>query len=70
VDSFKPLGYRLKHLHDLLEEIFARTLTDFGTDRRQWQLLNTVAREPRSVADLEQALAPFWNEDEPSLLGL
>jgi DNA-binding MarR family transcriptional regulator len=67
VDAPKPLGYWLQHLHNLLENHFALALSDLGTNRREWQLLNTLAQGPRTRTDLEQALAPFWTADEPSL---
>lgn len=56
----KPIGYWLQHLHHLLEEHFALVLADRRVTRREWQLLNTLARGPRSRDELEQALAPFW----------
>ncbi len=63
----KPLGYWLQHLHNLLEEQFAAVLSDVGVDRRQWQLLNTLARGARGRDDLSSALAPFWTAGEPDL---
>jgi DNA-binding MarR family transcriptional regulator len=65
MDAPKPLGYWLQHLHNLLETQFAMVLSDFRVDRRQWQLLNTLAQHPRGRDDLAAALAPFWNADEP-----
>ena len=66
MDTPKPLGYWLKHLHNLLEAHLALVLSDLGTDRREWQLLNTLARGPHTRVELERALAPFWT-DEPRL---
>jgi DNA-binding MarR family transcriptional regulator len=63
----KPLGYWLQHLHSLLETHFPLVLSDLGTNRREWQLLNTLAQGSRNRGDLEQALAPFWTADQPSL---
>lgn len=65
MDAPKPLGYWLNHLHNLLENHFALVLSDLGVNRRQWQLLNTLAQGARAGTDLEQALAPFWTADEP-----
>jgi len=65
MDAPKPLGYWLHHLHNVLETHFALVLSDLGIDRRQWQLLNTLARGPRSRDDLARALTPFWTADEP-----
>jgi DNA-binding MarR family transcriptional regulator len=66
MDASKPLGYWLKHLHNLLDEHLGLVLSEQGTGRREWQLLNTLARGSRPRADLERDLAPFWL-DEPSL---
>lgn len=63
----KPLGYWLQHLHNLLQVHLALVLSDLGAERRDWQLLNTLAQGPRSRSELEQALAPFWVEGQPDL---
>lgn len=63
MDAPKPIGYWLKHLHNLLEKHFAITLADLDADRRQWQLLNSLSAAPRTPADLDRALDPFWNAD-------
>lgn len=67
VEHPRPLGYWLRHLHNLLETHFALVLADLGTKRGQWQLLNTLAQGPRDRDDLERALAPFWRDDRPGL---
>ncbi|MCU7824048.1 MarR family transcriptional regulator [Kitasatospora sp. DSM 101779] len=56
----RPIGYWLKHLHDLLEDGFAADLADLGVDRRQWQALHTLAGGPLAPDGLAAALAPFW----------
>jgi hypothetical protein len=61
----KPLGYWLQRLHNLLEEQFAAVLSDLGLDRRQWQLLNTLAGGAGGRDELKNALAPFWTDGEP-----
>ncbi|MEV0808170.1 hypothetical protein [Micromonospora sp. NPDC050200] len=63
----KPIGYWLKHLHNLIEEQFDATLGDLGLDRRQWQILNVLSSAPRSRSEIEQALAPFWPDGVPAL---
>ncbi|MFC0005604.1 MarR family winged helix-turn-helix transcriptional regulator [Micromonospora siamensis] len=63
----KPIGYWLKHLHNLLDEQFDVTLGQLDLDRRQWQLLNLLAGGTRSRGELEQALAPFWTDGVPQL---
>ena len=59
----KPIGYWLKHLHNLIEEQFDATLGDLGLDRRQWQILNLLSGATCSRGEIEQALAPFWPGD-------
>jgi hypothetical protein len=60
MDTPKPIGYWLMHLHNLLEEHFEQTLADLAVDRRQWQLLNTLSRGSRTSREVREALAPFW----------
>ncbi|MDQ6936383.1 MAG: MarR family transcriptional regulator [Actinomycetota bacterium] len=59
----RPIGYWLKHLDALIEDHFAQALAADGVDRRQWQLLNTLAAEPADRPHLEMALAPFLIDD-------
>jgi len=56
----RPIGYWLKHLHNLLEARFEQALAGFGVDRRQWQALNMLADGGRTLDALADALAPFW----------
>lgn len=56
----RPIGYWLRHLHNLLEEQFSAALKGFGVDRREWQLLNLLSSGTRTRADAAAALAPFW----------
>ncbi|MBQ0867778.1 MarR family winged helix-turn-helix transcriptional regulator [Streptomyces sp. RK75] len=65
----KPIGYWLKHLHNLLEEQFGTALEDSGVTRRQWQVLSLLGREPHSRARAAEALAPFWREAAPTGAG-
>lgn len=67
MDTPKPLGYWLQHLHNLLETHFTLVLADLVSNRREWQLLSTLTGGPRSRTDLERALAPFWTGGGPSL---
>jgi DNA-binding MarR family transcriptional regulator len=67
VDAHKPIGYWLKHLHNLLEKQFDATLADLGLERRHWQILNTLARGEATRDDLVAALSPFWTQGEPDL---
>jgi DNA-binding MarR family transcriptional regulator len=59
----RPIGYWLKHLDRLIEDTFSRTLTEQGLTRRHWQVLNTLAREPASDAELTKTLEPFLRDD-------
>jgi hypothetical protein len=56
----QPIGYWLKHLDQLIEANFDRTLAGFGLGRRHWQTLNVLAAGPQNEAALALALAPFW----------
>ncbi|WP_424527839.1 MarR family winged helix-turn-helix transcriptional regulator [Sphaerisporangium viridialbum] len=66
----KPIGYWLKHLHNLLEKQFDATLANLGLGRRHWQVLNTLSRREATRDELAAALAPFWTEGEPDLDGV
>ncbi|MEV6965346.1 MarR family winged helix-turn-helix transcriptional regulator [Hamadaea sp. NPDC051192] len=71
MDTPKPIGYWLMHLHNLIEEQFERTLSGLSVSRRQWQLLNTLSRGSRTSGELAEALAPFWSgaaEDPQAVL--
>ncbi|MEV7012199.1 MarR family winged helix-turn-helix transcriptional regulator [Streptosporangium sp. NPDC051022] len=67
MDAPKPIGYWLKHLHNLLERQLDVTLADLGLGRRHWQILNTLARGEATRDELRAALAPFWTPGEPDL---
>jgi DNA-binding MarR family transcriptional regulator len=58
-DSDRPIGYWLKKLDRLIDAQFARQLSEAGLSRRQWQLLNLLEDDPRSVPDLQSELEPF-----------
>jgi DNA-binding MarR family transcriptional regulator len=55
----RPIGYWLTLLNGLIEEQFATTLDEHGVTRRQWQLLTVLSRSPSTVAQLDEAVAPF-----------
>ncbi|WP_067710992.1 MarR family winged helix-turn-helix transcriptional regulator [Nocardia yamanashiensis] len=69
-DTPKPLGYWLIHIHNGLEANFAALLESKGVVRRQWQIMNTLARGPLHLPDLDHALAPFLDADTPTVAGL
>jgi len=60
----RPIGYWLKHLDRLIEDTFSRTLAEQGLTRRHWQVLNTLAQDPASPAELTRALEPFLRDDQ------
>lgn len=55
----RPIGFWLKLVDRLIDEQFAATLEEHGVTRRQWQLLNVLARGPATVEQLNAAVAPF-----------
>ncbi|WP_439385066.1 helix-turn-helix domain-containing protein [Amycolatopsis lexingtonensis] len=55
----KPLGWWLRHLHELLESSMARVLEAESLTRRHWQVLNTIALGARTPEEVDAALAPF-----------
>ena len=55
----RPIGYWLKLVDQLIDRQFERTLDDHGVTRRQWQLLNVLARGVSTVEQLDEAIAPF-----------
>lgn len=65
MNAQRPIGYWLKLVDSLISEQFAASLEEHGVTRRQWQLLNTLARGPQTGEDLASALAPFFGEVTP-----
>jgi DNA-binding MarR family transcriptional regulator len=62
-----PIGFWLKHLDRLIENDLDRVLASESLGRRQWQVLNSLQGEPSTVLQLDQRLAPFLEEDEPTV---
>lgn len=60
----RPIGYWLKLVDRLIEQQFAATLDEHGVTRRQWQLLNVLARGVSTVEQLDEAIAPFLGEGD------
>lgn len=54
----------MKLVDGLIDEQFAHTLEEHGVTRRQWQLLNVLARGESTVEQLDAAVAPFLVADE------
>lgn len=66
--GFRPIGYWLKRVHELIEASFDQLLEEAGVGRRHWQVLNSLAADgPLELAELEAALKPFLSAEEPSL---
>ena len=63
----RPIGYWLKKLDRLIDNHFDLQLSNAGLTRRQWQLLNLLENDPRSVPDLEAELEPFLQDAEGDL---
>ena len=49
----------------MIDEQFASTLEEHGVTRRQWQLLNILARENATLQQLDTAVAPFLSAPLP-----
>ncbi|WAL68194.1 MarR family transcriptional regulator [Amycolatopsis cynarae] len=62
----KPLGYWLKRIDGQLEAAIDHLLAEEAVSRRQWQILNTLATGPRSLQEIDEALAPFRDSDSPT----
>ena len=58
-DSERPIGYWLKKLDRLIDRQFELQLSTARLSRRQWQLLNLLENNPKSVPELESELEPF-----------
>jgi DNA-binding MarR family transcriptional regulator len=59
----KPFGYWLKHIDTQLEATFVRLLAEEGLNRRQWQILNTIASGAHTIAEIDEAAKPFLTEE-------
>lgn len=59
----KPLGWWLRHVHELLESSMAVALEPEALTRRHWQVLNTIAGGARTSADVDTAMSPFVAEE-------
>ncbi|BCL13009.1 MarR family winged helix-turn-helix transcriptional regulator [Micromonospora sagamiensis] len=55
----RPIGYWLRHLHNLIEAQFEAALAEERLGRRHWQTLHLLHEEARTPAQLTEALAPF-----------
>ena len=65
MDTPRPIGFWLKLVDRMIDGQFASTLEEHGVTRRQWQLLNILARENAAVEQLDAAVAPFLSAPLP-----
>ena len=65
--SERPIGYWLMKLDRLIDEQFEQQLGEAGLSRRQWQVINLLEGDPRSVPELQSELEPFLQEDPDDL---
>ncbi|MBA2390344.1 MAG: winged helix-turn-helix transcriptional regulator [Geodermatophilaceae bacterium] len=62
----RPIGFWLKLVDRLIDEGFDALLRDRQLNRRHWQVLNELSKQPATVADLDRRLAPFLGAGEPT----
>jgi DNA-binding MarR family transcriptional regulator len=55
----KPIGWWVKRLDALLEQVVDRTVADDGLTRRHWQVLHALGSSGLEERELQDALAPF-----------
>ncbi|HEV2088599.1 MAG TPA: hypothetical protein VGR21_09830 [Cryptosporangiaceae bacterium] len=61
----RPIGWWLKEADARLDAAFDRRLQGRDVDRRGWQLLASLARQPASRSELVESLAAF---DPPEVI--
>jgi DNA-binding MarR family transcriptional regulator len=66
-ESERPIGYWLKKLDRLIEQQFELQLSTARLSRRQWQLLNLLDNNPRSVPELQTELHSFLRDTAEDL---
>lgn len=59
MDTQQPIGYWVKLVDRLIDDLFATTLEEHGITRRQWQLLNILSQGAAGVERLDIEIAPF-----------
>jgi len=55
----RPIGWRLKEADERIELAFAEALAGLGADRRDWQVLDTLARRRIRRLELTTLFAAF-----------
>jgi DNA-binding MarR family transcriptional regulator len=66
-ESERPISYWLKKLDRLIDQQFESQLSTARLSRRQWQLLNLLDNNPRSVPELQAELRPFIQDTAEDL---
>ena len=59
MDGQRPIGWWVKRLDELLEQMVDRTLAGEGLSRRHWQALHALGAGGMDELDLRAPLAPF-----------
>jgi DNA-binding MarR family transcriptional regulator len=67
INTERPIGYWLKKLDRLIDQQFESQLSTARLSRRQWQLLNLLDNNPRSVPELQAELQPFIQDTAEDL---
>ena len=60
----RPIGWWVKRLDELLEQVVDRALADDGLTRRHWQVLHALGPGGTDERDLGGTLAPFGGAAE------
>ncbi|WP_416903133.1 MarR family winged helix-turn-helix transcriptional regulator [Micromonospora echinospora] len=60
----RPIGYWLRHLHNLIEAQFEAALAEDRLGRRHWQTLHLLHEAAQTPAQLDAALAPFGTDGD------
>ena len=63
----RPIGFWLKLVDRLIDDLWVQTLAAEDVTRRQWQLLNLLDGGPTPLHDLDDALRPFLDAREPDV---
>ncbi|MDH6139232.1 MULTISPECIES: MarR family winged helix-turn-helix transcriptional regulator [Kitasatospora] len=63
----RPLGYWLRHIDGAIDASFRALLAEQGLNRRSWQVLNTIACGPLTVAEVDETMAAFIGPAEPTM---
>jgi hypothetical protein len=64
VDRNRPIGWWVRRLHELLEQVVEHAVRGEGLTRRHWQVLHELAAGPAERPTLAARLAPFADADD------